>query len=59
MVNSVGITAADSADGPFSLEIDSIALMNDINVTDKHAYEMYENKHYEVQCWCQICVKII
>ncbi|RUS70365.1 hypothetical protein EGW08_021867 [Elysia chlorotica] len=50
MINSVGITAADSAEGPFSLEIDSIALMNDINVSNKHAYEMYENKYYEVQC---------
>ncbi|GFR80827.1 complex I intermediate-associated protein 30, mitochondrial [Elysia marginata] len=50
IINSLGITAADSAEGPFSLEIDSIALMNDVNLTDKHAYEMYENKYYEVQC---------
>lgn len=50
IINSFGITVADSANGPFSLEIDSIALMNDINITDKHAYEMYENKYWEVQC---------
>ncbi|XP_005105656.1 complex I intermediate-associated protein 30, mitochondrial [Aplysia californica] len=49
VINSVGITTADAAEGPFYLEIDSIALMYDINLSGKHAYELYQNKYYEVQ----------
>ncbi|CAL1529419.1 unnamed protein product [Lymnaea stagnalis] len=49
LVNSLGITVMDAAEGPFALEIDSISLMYDINLTGKHAYELYQDKNYEGQ----------
>ncbi|KAH9488010.1 putative complex I intermediate associated protein [Bulinus truncatus] len=47
LVNSIGLTIMDSAEGPFSLEIESIALMYDVNISTKHAYELYEDRNFE------------
>ena len=48
-VNSFSITCADEADGPFCLEIDTIALLYDINSTKTHYYELYANPFWEIQ----------
>ncbi|KAI8784299.1 complex I intermediate associated protein [Biomphalaria glabrata] len=50
LVNSLGITVMDSAEGPFSLEIESIALMYDVNLTEKHAYELFEDRNFQGNC---------
>uniref|UniRef100_A0A0B7BEJ1 NADH:ubiquinone oxidoreductase intermediate-associated protein 30 domain-containing protein n=1 Tax=Arion vulgaris TaxID=1028688 RepID=A0A0B7BEJ1_9EUPU len=49
MVNSFGITIGNSAEGPFCLEIDSVAVMYDINLSSKHAYELYQDRNLEGQ----------
>ncbi|BFZ12274.1 hypothetical protein BsWGS_15313 [Bradybaena similaris] len=45
-INSFGITLADKVNGPFFLEIDSVAVMYDVNLTGKHAYELYHDRNY-------------
>lgn len=40
-VQTIGFTLADGTDGPYYLELDSIALMYDVNLTGIHAYETY------------------
>ncbi|CAG5127123.1 unnamed protein product [Candidula unifasciata] len=49
IINSFGITLADKVDGPFCLEIDSVAVMYDINLSAKFAYELYHDRHYLTQ----------
>ncbi|XP_021379910.1 complex I intermediate-associated protein 30, mitochondrial-like isoform X2 [Mizuhopecten yessoensis] len=40
-VENIGITIADSVEGPFKLEIDYIAVLNDANHLEETAYEDY------------------
>ena len=47
-VNAFGITCADEADGPYQLEIDSIAVLYDVNTDETHYYELYANPYWEV-----------
>lgn len=49
LVNSFGITLADKVNGPFCLEIDSVAVMYDVNLNTKFAYELYHDRHYITQ----------
>ncbi|XP_059157516.1 complex I intermediate-associated protein 30, mitochondrial-like [Physella acuta] len=46
IVNSLGITVMDAAEGPFALEIESIALMYDMNLSDTSRYETYHLKNF-------------
>lgn len=41
-VKHLGITVGDGNEGPFYLEIDSIAVMRDENHQEQFAYESYE-----------------
>ncbi|XP_033734534.1 complex I intermediate-associated protein 30, mitochondrial-like [Pecten maximus] len=40
-IENIGITMADSVEGPFQLEIDYIAVLNDANHQEETAYEQY------------------
>ncbi|XP_069116218.1 complex I intermediate-associated protein 30, mitochondrial-like [Argopecten irradians] len=41
-IENIGITMADSVEGPFQLEIDYIAVLHDANHQEEHAYESYK-----------------
>ena len=47
-ITFLGFTLADNIEGPFCLEIDSIAVMLDENHTEECAYESYQVEPYIV-----------
>ena len=45
-IRNIGITCMDQVEGPFSLEIDSIAVVRDDQFYEQFAYEMYKVPRY-------------
>jgi NADH dehydrogenase [ubiquinone] 1 alpha subcomplex assembly factor 1 len=49
-ISSIGITLADQHEGPFSLEIDFIAVLKDNIDYEEFAYEKYKVPKYVANC---------